>query len=80
MSSFQSSVPVTASTQLLDKYMLPKVALTVITIASFVGTWLTMSTHGAGTWLQVGARWLHLVSFAALAGGYMWKGFFCSPG
>ncbi len=79
MSSFQSSVPVTASTQLLDKYMLPKVALTVITIASFVGTWLTMSTHGAGTWLQVGARWLHLVSFAALAGGYMWKGFFARP-
>jgi putative copper resistance protein D len=79
MSSFQSSVPVTASTQLLDKYMLPKVALTVITIASFIGVWLTMSTHGAGTWLQVGSRWLHLVSFAALAGGYMWKGLFASP-
>ena len=27
-----------------------------------------MTTHGAGTWLQVSARWLHLISFAALAG------------
>ena len=79
MSTFQSSIPVTASTSLLDKYVLPKVALTVITIASFIGTWLTMSTHGAGTWFQVVTRWLHLISFAALAGGYMWKGLFVHP-
>lgn len=76
MSVFQSSIPVTTSTRLLDKYLLPKVALTVITIASFIGTWLTMSTHGAGTWFQVVTRWLHLISFATLAGGFMWKGLF----
>lgn len=79
MSTFQSSIPVTASTSLLDKYVLPKVALTVITIASFIGTWLTMSTHGAGTWFQVVTRWLHLISFATLAGGFMWKGLFTRP-
>ncbi len=79
MSTVSSSVPVTTSTHLLDKYVLPKVALTVITIASFIGVWLTMTTHGAGTWLQVSTRWLHLISFAALAGGYMWKGLFARP-
>jgi putative copper resistance protein D len=64
----------------LDKYVLPKVALTVITIASFVGIWLTMTTHGAGTWLQVTTRWIHLISFAFLTGGMMWKGLFAQPG
>jgi putative copper resistance protein D len=79
MNAIQSPVQVTATTRLLDKYILPKVALTVITIASFVGTWLTMTTHGAGTWAQVTPRWLHLVSFAFLAGGSMWKGLFARP-
>lgn len=79
MSAFQSSISVNTSTRLLDKYVLPKVALTVITIASFIGTWLTMSTHGAGAWSQVGTRWLHLISFATLAGGFMWKGLFARP-
>ncbi|MBX7234414.1 MAG: CopD family protein [Caldilineales bacterium] len=79
MSVVPSSVPVTASTRLLDKYMLPKVALTVIVIASLVGTWLTMSTHGAGALGAVAGRWLHLISFAALTGGFMWKGLFIRP-
>ena len=42
MSALPSSVSVTASTRLLDRYMLPKVALTVIVFASLVGTWLTI--------------------------------------
>lgn len=63
-------------TQLLDKYVLPKVALTVITIASLIGTWLTMQTHGAGSWTAVIPRWLHLATFGLLAGGYMWKALF----
>lgn len=79
MSTIQSSISLNASTRLLDKYVLPKVALTVITVASFIGTWLTMSTHGAGTWFQVGTRWLHLIIFATLTGGYMWKGLFTYP-
>lgn len=79
MNTIQSSIPASAFTRLLDKYVLPKVALTVISIASFVGVWLTMTTHGAGTWLQVATRWLHLVSFAFLAGGAMWKGLFAQP-
>lgn len=74
-----TTVPRVAQTRLLDKYVLPKVALTVITIASFIGTWLTMTTHAAGSWLQVVPRWLHLASFAVLAGGYLWKALFARP-
>lgn len=70
------TTPKVTETQLLDKYILPKVALTVITLASFIGTWLTMTTHGAGTWSQVLLRWLHLISLAFLTGGYMWKALF----
>lgn len=66
-------------TQLLDRYVLPKIALTVITIASFAGVWLTMTTHGAGTWYQALPRWLHLALFGLLAGGYMWKALFARP-
>ncbi len=77
--TIQSSITVTTSTRLLDKYVLPKVALSVISIASFVGVWVTMTTHGAGTWLQVATRWLHLISFAFMAGGTMWKGLFAAP-
>lgn len=79
MNTVPSSVPVTASTHLLDKYMLPKVALTVITIASLVGTWLTMSTHGASAAGAVAVRWLHLIGYAVLTGGYMWMGLFVRP-
>lgn len=79
MDTIHSSIQVTTSTRLLDKYVLPKVALTVISIASFVGVWLTMTTHGAGTWTQVATRWLHLISFAFLTGGAMWKGLFARP-
>ena len=71
--------PGVTQTRLLDRYILPKIALTVITLASFAGTWLTMSTHGAGTWSQVLPRWLHLVTFGLLAGGYLWKALFARP-
>lgn len=72
-------MPQVTETRLLDRYVLPKVALTVITFASLMGTWLTMTTHAAGSWLQVIPRWLHLISFAFLAGGYMWKALFSRP-
>lgn len=73
------SILPSTSTQLLDKYVLPKVALTIITISSLVGTWLTMSTHNAAGLPAVAARWLHLIALGVLAGGYMWKGFLAQP-
>lgn len=66
-------------TKLLDKYVLPKVALTIISISSLVGTWLTMSTHNAADLPAVAVRWLHLIALGIMAGGYMWKGFLARP-
>lgn len=80
MATVTVSAQVTPSTRLLDKYVLPKVALVVITLASLIGTWLTMSTHNAYAWTQVVPRWLHLITFATLAGGSMWKALFVQPG
>lgn len=61
--------------EFLNPSMLPKVALTVISIASLVGAYLTMTTHGARpAWVVV--RWVHLLALGTLAGGAMWWGFF----
>ncbi len=60
---------------LFNRYLLPRVALTVIAIGSLAGVYLTMSTHGAApVWALV--RWLHLIGLGALAGGAMWWGLF----
>ena len=60
---------------LLDRYVLPKVALAVISVASLVGVYLTMTTHGAPLgWVVV--RWVHLAALGILAGGAMWWGVF----
>ncbi len=64
-----------AAQGLVNKYMLPKVALTLIGIASLAGVYLTMRTHGAAP-LEVFLRWLHLISLATLTGGVMWWAFF----
>lgn len=67
--------PSVTETRLFDRYLLPKVALTFISIASMVGVYLTMSTHGApAAWALV--RWIHLAALGVLAGGTMWWGFF----
>jgi putative copper resistance protein D len=66
-------------TRLLDRYVLPKVAPTVTTFASLAGTWLTMTTHRAGSWLQVVPRWLHLTAFGLWFGGAVWNIFIAVP-
>lgn len=60
---------------LFNRYLLPRVALTVIAIGSLAGVYLTMTTHGAApVWALV--RWLHLIGLGTLAGGAMWWGLF----
>lgn len=63
---------------LINRYLLPKVALGIISVAALVGTYLTMTTHGAGP-AQAPVRWLFLVALGTLAGGTMWWGFFLRP-
>ncbi|MCL4487109.1 MAG: CopD family protein [Chloroflexi bacterium] len=63
---------------MLDRYVLPKVALATISIASLAGVYMTMTMHGATAALAV-VRWLHLVGLGVLAGGTMWWGWFVRP-
>ena len=65
-------------TELFNRYMLPKVALVLISIASFAGVFLTMTLHGGNT-VAVALRWTHLASMAILCGGMMWWLFFVRP-
>ena len=77
--SIPTSLLPSTQTKLLDKYVLPKVALTIITLSSLVGVGLTMTLHNAGDPLSIVTRWLHLFTLGILAGGYMWKGALARP-
>jgi putative copper resistance protein D len=59
----------------MDRHMLPKLALLLISLASLSGVYLTMTTHGAAPAVAF-LRWLQLASLGVLAGGAMWWGFF----
>jgi putative copper resistance protein D len=75
MATLSSAMRANPTSGFLDRYVLPKVALTVIAFASLVGVYLTMSTHGTPpAWALI--RWLHLAALGVLAGGLMWWGLF----
>lgn len=75
MATLSPAIRANPAAGFLDRYILPKVALTVIAFASLVGVYLTMSTHGTPpAWALI--RWLHLAALGVLAGGLMWWGFF----
>jgi putative copper resistance protein D len=67
--------PVFGQSWALDRHILPKIALTFISIASLSGVFLTMTSHGASPGVAV-LRWVHLTSIGILAGGTMGWGFF----
>lgn len=71
----EATDPVLGQSWALDRHLLPKVALTFISIASLGGVYLTMTLHGASPALAA-LRWFHLMSLGILAGGTMWWGFF----
>jgi uncharacterized membrane protein len=66
--------------ELFDRYTLPKVALTIILLASFVGTYLTLRLGGTESLPVVLAKWLYLVALGVLVGGLCWKHVFVRPG
>lgn len=62
----------------VNRYLLPRVALTVISLASLVGVYLTLRAQGMPPWLVV-PRWAGLVGLGILAGGTMWWSRFVVP-
>lgn len=64
---------------LFDRYLLPKVALSVILVASLVGTAVTTALSGRASVGLVLATWSYLVALGVLGGGLLWKHGFVRP-
>lgn len=65
--------------RVLNKYMLPKVAFTFITLASIAGSILTALRQGWSGWEIMALRWATYWTWAALLGAEMWKIFYMRP-
>ncbi|MBI2953140.1 MAG: hypothetical protein HYY30_02420 [Chloroflexi bacterium] len=64
------STPV--STRLLDRYVLPKVAMILIMISVAAGSWLSLSGIGAAEAGLIAAKWVHFLALSILVGGSLW--------
>ncbi|WP_135820758.1 hypothetical protein [Halostella litorea] len=64
---------------LFDRYLLPKVALTIILVASLVGVGVSVRLSGRWRPLLVVAKWAQFVALGVLAGGLLWKHGFVRP-
>lgn len=69
----------TVSNDLFDKYVLPKVALAVIVLASLVGTWVTGQLSNQWAVSTTLIRWAYIVAVGVLTGGLVWKHLFVRP-
>ncbi|BDG60072.1 CopD family protein [Caldinitratiruptor microaerophilus] len=65
--------------RVLDKYVLPKVAFTLVTAASMAGAVLTGLRHGWFGWPALAVRWSAYWVLALLLGSQMWKLFYLAP-
>lgn len=62
-------------TKLLDRYVLPKVAMVLIAVSSAAGAWLTARGLGGGLDLVV-AKWAYFLAMSTVLGGSIWGAFF----
>ncbi|MFO7273747.1 MAG: hypothetical protein DIU55_002625 [Bacillota bacterium] len=65
--------------KVFDKYMLPKVAFTLVSGASLAGAVLTGLRHGWIDWPLLAMRWLAYWFLAMLLGSEVWKIFYLRP-
>lgn len=65
--------------QVLDRYLLPKVAFVMVTTASAAGAVLTGFRHGWTDWPTLLARWAALWLLGLFLGAEMWKLFYMRP-
>ncbi|ELY64500.1 hypothetical protein [Natrinema versiforme] len=78
MPDSQTGVRTTVSTDLFDRYLLPKVALGVILLGSLLGTWVSGRFGGQSIAVTL-AKWSYLVAIGVLTGGLVWKHGFVRP-
>ncbi|MBI4319487.1 MAG: hypothetical protein HY675_13450 [Chloroflexi bacterium] len=64
------------STKLLDRYVLPKVAMVLITVSAAAGAWLSLRGIGAAQPDLVAAKWLYFLALSITAGGSVWGAFY----
>jgi len=79
MPESQTRSPAERTDALFDRYTLPKIALTVILVASLVGTWLTTTLNGEWGVVFTVAKWGYFVALGILTGGLVWKHGFVRP-
>jgi uncharacterized membrane protein len=79
MSESQTGTVSERSSELFDRYTLPKVALLVILAASLVGAWVNTALSGAGGPAFVIVKWAYFVALGILTGGLVWKHVFVRP-
>lgn len=78
MPDSQTGVRTTVSTDLFDRYLLPKIALAVILTGSLLGTWVSGRFGGQSLAVTL-AKWSYLVAVGVLTGGLVWKHCFVRP-
>ncbi|MGQ3413273.1 hypothetical protein ACT4ML_13535 [Natrinema sp. LN54] len=78
MSDSPAGVRTTVSTDLFDRYLLPKVALAVILTGSLLGTWVSGRFGGQSIAVTL-AKWSYFVATGVLTGGLVWKHCFVRP-
>lgn len=71
--------PVRLKAQLLSRFVLPKVGLAFVSLASLVGMTLTTLRQGAWAVDVIAMRWLGLVLPAMLVGAWVWQRFLLQP-
>lgn len=63
-------------TKLLDRYVLPKVAMVLILVSSAAGAWLTLRGVSAARPDLVFAKWAYFVAISIVLGGGLWGAYF----
>lgn len=65
--------------ELFDKYLLPKLALTIILAASLAGTAVSVGLTGRWAGFLIAAKWGYFVALGVLTGGLVWQHGFVRP-
>ncbi len=67
--------PSELTSQFLNKFMLPKIALTIIGVASLLGVSVTSWLEGIHDPFAIAVRWLIFATLGILLGSSLWAGF-----